>query len=130
MKRAPKYTLGRLAVMHAYVAANPDCTMHMICAHFKSPASTLRTPLQALVNSGHIDVVHGKRSQGGQAPNLYTATDKGVPTEVPERRPYGELTGRLIPDPSIKRIIKPARQIGMHRDPLVAALFGMAGAAA
>lgn len=130
MRGYQKEALSKLKAMHAFIAAHPDCMMVMLCAHFKQPASTLRTPLLHLVNGGHIDVMHGKRSQGGQAPNQYTATDKGAPAVLPSRQPYGEKTGRMIADPTVKRIIRPAKQIGMHRCELECFLFGVAGAVA
>lgn len=112
MKSYQKEGLRKMQEMYDYIAANPNCTMHMLCCWFEICTSTLRTPLHHLRDGGYIDATPGKRSKGGQAPSTYLVTDKGRPTKAPDRKP----NERLVADSSVKRVFKPARQLGLAPD--------------
>lgn len=118
MKDYKKEGLQKMRDMHAFIAANPGCTMVMLCAHFEQSHTSLRTPLLHLRDGEFIEVAVGARSFQGQAPSTYTVTDKPSPLEYPARKEYGTITGKQRADQDVKRIIKPAKQIGMtpYRD--------------
>jgi hypothetical protein len=107
MKRYQKENLRRMQELYDFIAAHPDCTMVSLCAHFEQPASTIRAPLHHLRDGFYIESAEGKRYLSGQQPSTYTVTDKGRPTEPPERR-------TIATNPNaIRRKIAPAKQVGM-----------------
>lgn len=124
MKRYEAENLRRMQEMYDFIAANPGCTMVMMCAHFQKRHQILRTPLNYLRNGVHIEICDGKRTQGGQAPSTYTVISKGRPTVAPMRKTLE------TPDTQVKRKIVPAKQIGLQRDCWTAAFFGPAQVAA
>jgi len=105
--------LKRMQNMYDFIAANPGCGMVAICAHYQQSASTLRAPLHHLRDGGYIDATVGKRTFQGQNPTSYSIGDIGRPTTPPQRKPILAMAERAMIDPMIKRIIKPAKQLGM-----------------
>ena len=125
MKFRQANKLRHMQDMYDYIAANPNCTMHMLCCWFASCASTLRTPLHYLRDGGFVESTPGKRSKGGQEPSLYNIIPgKGRPTVAPARK----QRDNTVSDTGVKRIFKPARQLDLERDPFIAAFFGPAKA--
>ena len=105
--------LKRMQNMYDFIAANPGCGMLAICAHYGKASSTLRAPLHHLRDGGYIDAKVGKRTFQGQNPTSYSIADIGRPTTPPQRKPILAMAERAMIDPMIKRIIKPAKQLGM-----------------
>jgi len=102
-----------------------------LCAKFELRSSAIRDNLHKLRESGHVECAPGLRSRGGQLPSAWTATEKARPDASPPSKKRGKksklpqiIQPRKVED--AKRIITRARQIGMVRDELVAALFGPA----
>lgn len=128
-KKTPQQiTLEKMQSIHAFIKKHDGCSVKEMCEHFGVAESTLRHSLALLVDSGHIEKEYGKRCQHGQEPNAYYITGISKPIAAPKRKnhkPYKPRAGSA-PDPTIKRKFTEAKQIGIARDWLVAALFGPA----
>lgn len=125
--RAPRKpnnaTLANIQRMYDHIALNPGASMVDLCMHFGAAASTLRHSIALLRDSGHIVKHDGARRFQGQAPASYFVTSLPRPTTVAPSLPRSRLPMRVV-DAMVKRKFVAAKQIGIARDPLVAALFG------
>jgi len=119
--------LGKTRALYDFIAANPGCTLVQIAEHFGTPTSTTRTILYQLRDAEHTMSVEGARHpQRGQVATKYFVSGKGRPEVPPPTRRAAENDDKIDLPCRRPRIV--ATQIGMQRDPLVAALFGQVGA--
>lgn len=119
--------LENIQRVHAYVVANPRCGIQQLCDHFDLKENSIRKYIGLLRDSGHVYKEDGERRQSGQAPAVYFASILPAPTAVAPVEKRRNLTDEV--EEKIARRFVPAKQVGMHRDALVAALFGAGPAA-
>lgn len=114
--RTSDFILKKMQAFYDFIAEHPECTMIDICAHFCSPASSIRHYLSRMVDGKHISFTETKRGQSTGSKKLYSAVQGKRPLVALPRRKGRPITAKIEQPraiPECKRIIKKATQIGM-----------------
>lgn len=116
-----RISLERRTAILAYIEAHQPVATMQIVDHFQMPKPVLFHWLRIMAADEYV--TFEQSSISGHRQNLYS--------RGPNQEPLAEFkTGAYmaVKDAVIKRRLVKAEQIGMWRDPLVAAFFGMARA--
>lgn len=118
MNSYQKSNLEKLLRTYDFVAAHPGCSIYDICDHFNSSTNTVRCWLHHLRDDGYAVSKPGARSRGGQLPASWSVTYKERPSLPPAGMKRGRKAKRAAIEqpralPEMRRVIKPAKQIGM-----------------
>ena len=113
-----------------YFAANPGATVQQFTATLHTvKEGTVFTWCKNAVRRGEMTRIQGQRGvYGGNVGDTYFIVPDKRPMALPPTLPRKPYKFRV--DKDVRRMEGKAKQIGIQRDPLVAALFGAAGATA
>jgi hypothetical protein len=118
--------IALLQRIYDFVAANPGVSSIKICEFLHVSRSSGRPWLRIMTLGEHLISTPGKKSNMGALPDTFQIGASGRPTKAPAKI-RKDTEKAEIP---FRRRVVPAVQIGMIRDSLVAALFGLPKAAA
>ncbi len=120
-----KSALLKVRRVHEYLTTHDRSTQPQISAALGVSVRMVQKYIWVLRDGGYVVMHPGPSIPHGKTPALYSVTGKPMPATLPPQSHRTEKP-RLVVDPVVKRRFVPAQQIGIHRDPLVAALFGKA----
>lgn len=131
MNNYESHSLLKIQKAYDFVAKNPGCTLEQIAAHFMQPPESVRAYVRQLRDGLYLVSTPGAHVQRGQKPTTYKVNAEcGRPVDPPTSRRKSKRAIEVADKVDLP-CLRPrcsAVQLGMRRDPLVAALFGQVGA--